>query len=220
VVVSAKAYGHTGGYGKRTKPLHLSSGHLAISPPYLYWRAAPERIAEAGGYRRKAEVLAVTYERRAENLAAAANVRRMHARRDAAGLVAALRHPDPNMRRQAIRYLADPHSPAAVEPLMEIVRNRDHPDRESAIVALGDIGDRRPVDMFIALVPLLERGAAGSLAAEALGKIGDRRAVPPLRKVLARLSNEIPGDATGQSMQALYRTRIEDAIAAIGRRDA
>ncbi len=75
-------------------------------------------------------------------------------------------------------------SKSEVEALIDIASDERRPDKERqcAIDALGNIGDRRAVD---ALIPLLHHTGCLVKAAQALAKIGDSRAVPHICYLVA-----------------------------------
>ena len=67
---------------------------------------------------------------------------------------------------------------------MNAVKSNDEHAVEKAVIALGDIGDKRAVPKLLEV--LNSHGFAGSEAARALGKIGDKTAVEPLIRALGR----------------------------------
>lgn len=90
--------------------------------------------------------------------------------------------------------------PEAVEPLIRLLADKDSQVRESAVRALGEIGDRRAV---APLLPLLDANDTYSLelGAEALGKLKDSRAVPPLCRIAA--ATDLRGRCRPAAVQAL-----------------
>lgn len=97
-------------------------------------------------------------------------------------LVSCLKDNDGDVRWKAIRSLGKMKE-AAIEPLIVIFGSEDWRIRTRVAEALGDIGDKRAVNILInALVGKNKdsnRFVRGRVA-EALGKIGDGRAVEPL----------------------------------------
>lgn len=97
-------------------------------------------------------------------------------------LVNLLGDSDGDVRWKAI-YSLGKMKKAAVEPLIEVFGGEDWRIRARVAEALGEIGDKRAVDVLInALVGKTKdnnRFVRGRVA-EALGKIGDERAIEPL----------------------------------------
>lgn len=88
------------------------------------------------------------------------------------------RHPDPDMRQEAVWRLSNCPHPSTQKALIEIVRTDPVPAvRAAAVRALGHVGDRHVVTV---LIPLLAQGDPGvrEQAAEVLGWFTDARAVP------------------------------------------
>ena len=71
-----------------------------------------------------------------------------------------------------------------VEPLIEVLSDKDRETRSGAVLALGNIGDARAVEPLIQVLKDEDRGVQQS-AASALGNIGDERAVEPLIEALS-----------------------------------
>jgi hypothetical protein len=208
--------------------------------PYLYWVAAPRRIAKIQRLQREAVALSAKFDRLARK---APRGRRTDPavsfeHGDVARLLAALGDRDPNTRRLAATLLGRLKASAAVGPLLELL---DNPEvAEEAVRALGAIGDRRAVrkvalvveradlkpaasavvalgdiggpEAVDLLVPRLDSSFIGGLAARSLGKIGDPRALEPLREALARCRAESPGDDAGRRLQQLHCRILHDAI--------
>ena len=80
---------------------------------------------------------------------------------------------------QALRKIGE----AAVEPLIQVLNDKNFHVQLEAIWALGEIGDTRAVDPLIQVLKD-EYSGVRETAAEALGKIGDARAVKPLKQAL------------------------------------
>jgi HEAT repeat protein len=105
----------------------------------------------------------------------------------AAPLIAALRHSDADIARDAATALGSLADAAAVEPLIQVIHNAEnyyHPVvRAAAASSLGQLRDRRAVEPLIRAVndSLAEPSAE---AIRALAVIGDPRAVSPLIDVI------------------------------------
>ena len=91
-----------------------------------------------------------------------------------------LRMGSPETRLQIIRELADAKDLRAVEPLAELLKDRDGAVPIHAAAALGQIGDPRAVQPLVAALRFPE-GYMRRAAAEALGQIG----APALEPLLA-----------------------------------
>jgi HEAT repeat protein len=230
-------------YGEVFRTASIISGEYYH--PYLDYVAAPKKIATALRLRKRALVLARTYDRRASRqvrLGDRADLAVLHERGDTAGLLKALGHRNQDTRLRALWFLADLRHPAAVEPLIDLL---DDPAlTQKATRALGHIGDPRAVEPLMSLVHekhgvgdtavvalghigdpratdvMLKRLAnpadlALNTVAGALGKLGDQRAVEPMRDILARLQATTPENDLRKRLQALYCRSIEDAIGEI-----
>jgi hypothetical protein len=125
------------------------------------------------------------------------NVENMKAKGDVQGLIKAMSYQkDVDVRVAAARALGQIGDARAVEPLIEILNDRQG-SASLAAIALGKIGDSRAVEPLIAA--LKDKGAnyypIRSNAADALGSIGDSRAVEPLVEALKIDMSMIPGVA-------------------------
>jgi HEAT repeat protein len=111
------------------------------------------------------------------------NVEKMEKKRNVEGLIKALEHKDPNVRKAAAKALGRIGDKRAVEPLIKALSDSDWEVRAAAAKALGKLGDLRAVEPLITALKD-ETIAVRECAAEALGKIGDSRAVEPLISAL------------------------------------
>ena len=142
-------------------------------------------------------------------------------------LIGGLRHEDTYVREAAADGLGKLRASVALEPLIAAVSDRDI--RVSAILALGEIGDRRATGRLIEVL----RGKGLSdlsrrLAAEALGKIGDTAAVealvsslrddpePSVRKMAAFALGEIKDVGATEALIAALEEETHRSV----RRDA
>lgn len=98
-------------------------------------------------------------------------------------LIAALSHPDDDVRWKAAIALGEIHDARAVEPLIRLLSDPDRFVKGRTAIALGMIGEQA-VDP---LIHALKEGDGNQRwgAAIALGKIRDVRAVDPLIRALA-----------------------------------
>ncbi|MEI7770076.1 MAG: HEAT repeat domain-containing protein [Chloroflexales bacterium] len=112
------------------------------------------------------------------------DIRRLEARRDISGLIAAL-SPErpPALRQAAAQALGQCGGADAAEPLVLLLDDADIDLRIAAAKALWWVGDRRAVAPLCAALTG-EHADRGAAAAEALERIGDRRAVGPLCRAL------------------------------------
>ena len=73
--------------------------------------------------------------------------------KDTEGLIKALKHDDPKIRRDAASVYSSHLDPNLVEPLIEALGDEDQVVRKYAISSLGYIGDPRAIE---ALIPYLK----------------------------------------------------------------
>jgi HEAT repeat protein len=100
---------------------------------------------------------------------------------------------------------------------MSLVRQRQdrpHTGSASAVIALGHLGDPRPIQL---LLHRLDTGWDKNTTARALGQIGDAQAIGPMRAILSRLQDSPPDSDAGRRLNQLYISSIEDALAEIAR---
>jgi len=107
------------------------------------------------------------------------DVEKLKARRDTAGLIAALSHDDENVRGNAAEALANIKVAEAVEPLIRLLRDPEWPVRALAARALGSLLDARAREPLAAALED-EHERVKAAAAFALGRFGDARAVKQL----------------------------------------
>jgi HEAT repeat protein len=114
-------------------------------------------------------------------------------------------------RVQAVNRLAEIGDPAAVEPLIRTLLDKDDVVRLAAADALGRLGDGRATS---ALLPLLKDQNPGvrTAAAGALGALGDAKVVDPLMPVL-RDSHWEARVATLESLGRLRDPKATEAVA-------
>jgi hypothetical protein len=113
------------------------------------------------------------------------DVSKLRERGDVSGLVKALLHKSPEIRRHAARVLGPLEDPGAVEPLIAALVDEDDTVRYAAAEALGRLGDQRAVESLIAALEDEDGDRdVREAAAKSLGGLGDRRAVEPLIAVL------------------------------------
>ncbi|RPJ53886.1 MAG: HEAT repeat domain-containing protein [Methanobacteriota archaeon] len=119
---------------------------------------------------------------------------------------------DRELARYAAEALGDLRDTAALEPLIQALKQCEGAARAKAAEALGKMGSRRAVEsLILALDTDIEAGAA---AAEALGRIGDPRAVRHLESALRADREEI----RHQAERALEAMGFADRDAALRRR--
>jgi HEAT repeat protein len=109
------------------------------------------------------------------------DVEKMRAKKDVKGLIRALGYQkDVDTRRDAARTLGEIGDPAAVEPLIQLLRTESPGSRvqKSAMWALAEIGGPAVESLIEALRD--ENRSVRERAANALGEIRDTRAVQPL----------------------------------------
>jgi len=88
--------------------------------------------------------------------------------------------------KEIAETLGELRDPAAVDGLMRLAReSKDAYVRVAAVVALGQIGDRRAVDVLVQVATdEAEETYVNKKAVQALGDLGDPRAVPAIKKML------------------------------------
>jgi HEAT repeat protein len=135
-----------------------------------------------------------------------------------AELAATLRGADADAAHNAVISLGVSKDPAAVEPLIEAVRNVDgffhSVVRAAAASALAHLGDARAVDALIGAIndPMAEASAE---AVRSLAILGDARAVKPLIDVLRSTDGYFLAVVRRAAATALGKLGGEEAIAAL-----
>ena len=112
------------------------------------------------------------------------DIKRMERKGDVKGLVDALK----NARASRIEVsiaLNKMKDVKAVDPLIQILNDKNPEVRSSAAIILGDIGDKKEVEPLILALKIAVSNLVRGAAARALGKIGDVRAVEPLTRALS-----------------------------------
>ncbi|MDO8461904.1 MAG: HEAT repeat domain-containing protein [Deltaproteobacteria bacterium] len=119
-------------------------------------------------------------------------------------IIQGLRSPDRNERNESLfklrlKYIFGSIPKSAAEPLIPLLRDRDHDVRAHAVSALGRTGASRAVDLII---PRLKDShhSVREFSANALGRLGDQRAVNPL---MNRLSLEETDSVLVKVIEAL-----------------
>ena len=158
-----------------------------------------------------------------------------------AALLSVLKDPDVEVRRAAVRSLANFEDPATVAAFREALHDSDAEIRSAAVEALGNLHDAASADAIAALIKdpnkdvranaiealtdlELTVAPAGLLdalrdsdadvrqhAAEAVGHFEDARAVPQLRIML----DDPNGDVRESAVEALGEIRNQEAIDAL-----
>ncbi len=149
--------------------------------------------------------------------------------RDVPGLVAALRDPSPDVRRQAAEALGKTKDPTAALPLLQELADQDVYAKRAAAEALGLVLHNAPMETparrqaVDGLVGLLSHpdSAVRCSAMEGLAHLPDRRAVPALIEVLRK---DVDMMARGYAAWALGQVRDPQAVGplidALGQKDA
>jgi HEAT repeat protein len=146
----------------------------------------------------------------------------MHQSKDVSGLVAALDHPNMDVRNMAAYYLGEiaiaqrdaPLLANAIDPLiLALEKDEGAHVRASAARALGKIGDSRAVNALIAALKNKHHwyGSVRDDAAAALGMIGDSRAVGPLIDALRDEESSVR-KAAGQALDKIGGPKAEEAL--------
>ena len=138
-------------------------------------------------------------------------------------LIAALKDPEAQVRSTAVDALGELGLPAAVGPLITLLRNPNaglrpaeaiktnaNALRQKAASALGDIGDARAVEPLIATLTDPDDGVRTS-AIKALGKSKDPRVAGPLISLLKDKNPEIRQEA----VEALGTAKAAGAVDAL-----
>ncbi len=107
----------------------------------------------------------------------------------------------------------------AVEPLIATLQTDDAQIRQRAVVALGEIGDRRATEPLVTLLGDEDK-AVRSAAVQALGNIGDRRATEPLITALSDDDPEVRRNAARSLAQIGGREVVEPLLAALSDNNA
>jgi HEAT repeat protein len=128
-----------------------------------------------------------------------------------------LRHSDADAARDAATSLGALGDANAVEPLIQVLSNRDgyyHAVvRAAAAVSLGQLGDGRAVEPLInAIQDSLAEPSAEAI--RALGAIGDSRAVNPLIDVIRNPNGFFSPTARRAAVGALSRLQFDERAAA------
>jgi hypothetical protein len=98
-------------------------------------------------------------------------------------LIAALKDPDREVRRNAVHALTGFDSSRIVEPMIAVLKDEDVELRKRAAIALARHGDERAVPALIGALKDADP-AVRAYAAQALGAVGDARAVDALTAAL------------------------------------
>ena len=149
------------------------------------------------------------------------NIWQMQVRNDVPALQAALRHPDPEIRRKAAVALRALDAPAALPALATALAiEADAPARASLLAAVQHF---TPPDKLLpllisqhnveALIDLLYAGPAPAMHAviEALVKLGDRSAVESLI-IVFHTADQVPDDVRYAAANALIALQSAPAI--------
>ena len=113
------------------------------------------------------------------------DIEKMEERKDVNGLIKALIHKNPEIRKLAASALGsyDIRDARAVEPLITLLNDEDLETRKQAATTLGYIGRAKAVGPLIEALKDINSGIRED-AAYALGSIGNKRAVEPLIETL------------------------------------
>lgn len=110
-----------------------------------------------------------------------------------------------SVQREIVEGLSHFRDSGTVEVLVEAINVAGQgPAVKTAAEALGEIGDRRAVDVLIGLLGT----EATPEAVAALGKIGDRRAIEPLIGVLENDWADWVKDSAGHSLRSLTGKKL------------
>jgi transcription termination factor NusA len=125
-------------------------------------------------------------------------------------LIVNMRDDDPGVRWKVIETLGIKWE----MPELVALADEDSSVRQSAAMALGQLGDKRAVIPLIATLKDEDRNVSQS-AAEALGKLGDERAVEPLLVVLSEDEDQITRRRAAHALRCLGDKRQIDVLLAM-----
>lgn len=137
----------------------------------------------------------------------ATNIERLEQRRNVQGLIKALEHQDPEVRRRAAQALGSIGDPRAVRPLDAMLRGRVSVD---AAKALGQIGGPRAAEALITALHFEEPNVRAAAAA-ALVEIGE----PAVKPLVAKLTVEEVGELAAETLGQIGEPAVEPLIAAL-----
>lgn len=110
------------------------------------------------------------------------------------------------LNREIAQALGQIGNPAAIPPLMRMIKSKDQYVQVEAIGSLGALRAKDAVDPLIQIAS--DDGSDPfviKVAIEALGNIGDSRAVPDLVKLMFKAHRRNPAGFYGESSFALYQ---------------
>ena len=114
------------------------------------------------------------------------------------------KYKNPQLRQAAIRTLGKMGENGAVEPLINVLKDKNEEIRITAIQTLGQIGDSRAVDPLI--TTLKSRNVSiKNTAVQALGQLGESRAVEELLPLLKNKDFETRR-ITAEALVTLYKS--------------
>ena len=141
------------------------------------------------------------------------NVEKLKEKRDVEGLVKALRHKDPSIRRKAARALGELKAKDALDALINALIDEDVAVRLEVVRALGKIKDERAIDHLLKVLRKDESLDVKIEAAKALKEIGYSKATEILIDSISK-SLKIP---TAMAEKMVKEGKLLDAIA--GKKD-
>jgi HEAT repeat protein len=117
-------------------------------------------------------------------------------------LLSMIHDPELKIANCAVRGLGYPGNVQAVEPLMQLISCGRRQAKRKAALALGEIGDRRAVDVLIAWITNSKADLLASdvhAVAAVLSVFGDRRATLPLCALLNHFLDMMPEERSPRS---------------------
>lgn len=132
-------------------------------------------------------------------------------------IIRALKDPDFEIRKQAIRACGIFLNPLCVDPLIGVLREGTFSEREDAIRVLGKIKDRRAVEAISEALMYSDWMSIRSEAAEALGDMGYKEALPSLIEALSDFEAPVRANAAEALGKLADYSAVEALVEALRR---